>query len=184
MKGLKVLPEGCYEFITMDEKQFLKQCKTDTYAASGPGGQKRNRTYSAVRLTHIQTGISVIAEESRSQTENRTRALKRLRKTMALCLRKDPLTSGFRIPDSISSYLNGNAAGRMNSRNVLYPLFCATILDAIFYARGSMGIAGETLGVSTGQLSRIISRDPGLFHAANIIREYFQCRPLRRQDRG
>ena len=43
--------------------------------ASGPGGQKRNKTSSAVRITHEPSGISAIANESRSQAENRRRAL-------------------------------------------------------------------------------------------------------------
>jgi len=55
----------------LTDERLLAQCEVDTYRASGPGGQKRNKTSSAVRLRHPPTGLIVIAEESRSQHENR-----------------------------------------------------------------------------------------------------------------
>src|SRR5438309_5189967 len=73
----------------LTDAQLLAQCEVDTYRASGPGGQKRNKTSSAVRLRHSPTGLIVIAEESRSQHENKAKALKRLRKALFLELR-DP----------------------------------------------------------------------------------------------
>jgi protein subunit release factor B len=51
----------------LSDDELLRQCAVDTYRASGPGGQKRNKTSSAVRLRHLPSGLSVIAEESRSQ---------------------------------------------------------------------------------------------------------------------
>ena len=60
----------------LTEDQLLAQCEVDTYRASGPGGQKRNKTSSAVRLRHLPSGLLVIAEESRSQHENKAKALK------------------------------------------------------------------------------------------------------------
>src|SRR6201987_2700289 len=74
----------------LNDAQLLAQCEVDTYRASGPGGQKRNKTSSAVRIRHLPSGLIVIAEESRSQHENRVRALKRLRRAFYLKIR-DPL---------------------------------------------------------------------------------------------
>ena len=72
----------------LNDAQLLAQCEVDTYRASGPGGQKRNKTSSAVRIRHLPSGLIVIAEESRSQHENRARALKRLRQAFYLKLRE------------------------------------------------------------------------------------------------
>src|SRR5439155_6689478 len=73
----------------LSDQELLGQCALDTYRASGPGGQKRNKTSSAVRLRHLPSGLIVIAEESRSQHENRARALRRLRQALYLKVRDE-----------------------------------------------------------------------------------------------
>src|SRR5437016_10459046 len=72
----------------LSDAQLLAQCEVDTYRASGPGGQKRNKTSSAVRLRHKPSGLAVIAEESRSQHENKARALRRLRQRLFIAVRQ------------------------------------------------------------------------------------------------
>ena len=74
-------------YLELDDRALLAQCDVDTFRASGPGGQKRNKTDSAVRLRHRPTGVMSRGVESRSQHENRARALKRLRQTLALKVR-------------------------------------------------------------------------------------------------
>src|SRR3954470_12260429 len=76
------------DWTDLTDVQLLAQCELDTYRASGPGGQKRNKTSSAVRIRHPATGLLVIAEESRSQHENKAKALKRLRHAFYLKLRE------------------------------------------------------------------------------------------------
>src|SRR5262249_40367808 len=77
------------QWTNLTDAQLLAQCEVDTYRASGPGGQKRNKTSSAVRLRHPPSGLLVIAEESRSQHENKAKALRRLRQAFFLKLRED-----------------------------------------------------------------------------------------------
>ena len=74
-------------WLTQSDDQLLAQCEVDTYRASGPGGQKRNKTSSAVRIRHLPTGLIVTAVESRSQHENRAKALRRLREAIAMTQR-------------------------------------------------------------------------------------------------
>src|ERR1700720_4284491 len=86
----------------LTDAQLLAQCEVDTYRASGPGGQKRNKTSSAVRLRHPPSGLIVIAEESRSQHENRARALKRMRQALFLKLREE-LAPEARTPEALAA---------------------------------------------------------------------------------
>src|SRR5213080_3668893 len=81
---------GRHLWAAQTDSQLLAQCEVDTYRASGPGGQKRNKTSSAVRIRHRPSGLIVIAEESRSQHENKAKALERLRQAFFLRVR-DPL---------------------------------------------------------------------------------------------
>ena len=73
-----------------DLEQLEKEVEVTVYQASGPGGQHRNRSYSAVRLKHLPTGIVVTAADSRSQLRNRKIALERLARRLAEHFHEDP----------------------------------------------------------------------------------------------
>jgi len=76
------------------------EIKVEFYRSSGPGGQHRNVTDSAVRIRHLPTGIVVHACESRSQARNRETAMKRLLHVLERMERKAKKRIPTRVPRS------------------------------------------------------------------------------------
>jgi hypothetical protein len=168
----------------LTDAQLLAQCEVDTYRASGPGGQKRNKTSSAVRLRHPPSGLIVIAEESRSQHENRARALRRLRQALYLKLR-DELPPGALTPGSPvvrgawEQARGGDGRVHLGRRDPRFWPAVGVALDVLAAAEGRVGEAAEHLGVSTGNLIDFLSGDDKVWEQANHLRARFGHKLLR-----
>ncbi|MBY0458347.1 MAG: peptide chain release factor-like protein [Gemmataceae bacterium] len=168
---------------TLTEAQLLAQCEVDTYRASGPGGQKRNKTSSAVRLRHLPTGLIVIAEESRSQHENKAKALKRLWQALFLDLRDDlpaDLTPEFVAARPDFADARG-ADGRLHlgARDPRFWPAVGVVLDVLTRVEARVADAAVLLGVSTGNLIDFLQTDPKVWQEANRIRTVFGHKALR-----
>lgn len=145
----------------------------DTYRASGPGGQKRNKTSSAVRLRHRPTGLIVIAEESRSQHENKAKALGRLYKALFLELRDPiaPTVEAVRSHPDWAVFAGGNV--HFSAKNPLFWPTAGLVLDVLHAVQAQVSTAAELLGVSTANLVEFLHADPKLWQAANRLRSVF-----------
>ncbi|MSQ42054.1 MAG: peptide chain release factor-like protein [Dehalococcoidia bacterium] len=170
------------ELLALDDSALLAQCEFDRFRASGPGGQKRNVTDSGVRLRHRASGLAAQASESRSQHENRARALGRLRRAIALTLRA-PLDAAelerYLPPPALAGALHpqrGLAPGRRDAR--FLPALAA-LLDLLEAVQWRTSAAAGRLGVSTASLTRFLAQDATVLRAANERRRALGLRPLR-----
>jgi len=84
--------------IPEDDATLLLQCRIDTFRSGGKGGQHQNVTDSGVRITHLPTGLVVVARRERSQHRNREVALARLREKLEARATPVPPRRPTRVP--------------------------------------------------------------------------------------
>jgi hypothetical protein len=180
--GLLFMDRSTWTRLT--DAQLLEQCAVDTYRASGPGGQKRNKTSSAVRLRHRPTGMLLIAEESRSQHENKARALKRLRQSLYLHIRNPLTAEGLNRLAELDDYRDARSGERLKL-GLKDPRFwpaAGVVLDVLTALEGRVSDAAAALGISTGNLIDFLQSEPKLWQEANGLRAQFGHKPLRSGD--
>jgi protein subunit release factor B len=85
------------------DEDLLAECRVDTYRSSGSGGQHVNVTDSAVRLTHMPSGICVTSQKARSQHLNKKECLTKLRKIVEKLNYRKPRRIPTRLPSSVKS---------------------------------------------------------------------------------
>jgi hypothetical protein len=154
---------------TMADETFLADCTFEAFRASGPGGQKRNKTSSAVRLTHEPSGVSAVANESRSQHDNRKTALRRLRHKVVLECRQAVDVKAL-VPPEWKKPPSPKGEG--------YLPVMGLVLDVLAATQWSVSDAARVLGITTGALVRFLQADRKLMAHVNERRSAGGLKPL------
>ena len=162
----EIINDSRNQWLSLDDFELMKHCRFDEYQASGPGGQKRNRKYSAVRLTHLPTGIEVKSAESRSQQQNKSSALRKLRQTIAVEVRSD------KSPEV--------ECLEISQKNKRYPFFLAKLFDELYLCEFRISDVALKLGESTGKLVKLVARDSHVWQIINNERKKLGLNPLRK----
>jgi hypothetical protein len=172
-------PANERDWLDLTDAELLAQCDVHTYRASGPGGQKRNKTDSAVRLRHTPTGVTVVGTESRSQHENKARALRRLRQGIALEVRRPVDVTAFERPAWIEDILGPHRRLHLSPKSPAFWPTARLLLDLLDAHAGGVSDVAKTLDTATAQLVGFLRADPRLWDHANRIRQRHGCKPLR-----
>lgn len=168
-------------WLDLSDAALLADCRFDAFRGPGPGGQKRNKTSNSIRLTHGPTGAVVIAGESRSQAENKSRAVRRLKLRLAVQFRHAIDPRGWEPPAWFGQVVQ---LGRLavSTHNEHYPRTAALVLDLLDARRGTVGDVAKLLGVTTSSVVKFLEREPDLWGAANAIRKAAGQPPLERRS--
>jgi hypothetical protein len=169
------------DYLLASDDALIAQSEVDRYRASGPGGQHRNKTESAVRLRHKLSGATAIGEDSRSQAENKIHAVRRLRAHIALDLREPVALDGYTASPRLAALIAGGTAplGARTRLTGEYWTAIAELLDLLVAGELEIGATAHRLGITTGALSKLLLHDDQVGRAVNDLRRARQMRPLR-----
>lgn len=168
-------------YLLATDDALIAQCEVDRYRASGPGGQHRNKTESAVRLRHKLTGVTAIGEDSRSQSENKLHAVRRLRSAIALEVREPVALETYAPSPRLAAFVAAGTAplGAKTKLTGEYWQSIAELLDLIVANQLEIGTSAQRLGITTGALSKLLLHDEAVGRVLNDLRRAKGMRPLR-----
>lgn len=155
---------------TIDEEQLLKHCTIEFGRVSGPGGQNRNKVETAVQITHTPTGVETRATERRSQGQNRSMAIFRLRLKMAVKVRTW-VDRDHHHPSPLWCTRRQGEKLPVNPEHDHYPALLAEALDLVVARGYDIAGAAGLLGVTMSQLARLVRHDKRAFTLVNDGRE-------------
>jgi hypothetical protein len=142
---------------TTSPERLWAECEVRRLRRSGPGGQHRNKVETAVSLRHLSTGVCAEANERRSQAQNRSAALFRLRVNLALEVRRRCGS------DSAPSRLWQARCGRglkVSATHEDFPSLLAEALDVLAAFDADPKRSAARLNCTPSQLVRLLKVDP------------------------
>ena len=145
--------------LVAEDDILLRDCDFIMQKGTGNGGQKINKTSSAVRLRHRPTGIAVSANEERSQSRNRHIALRKLRYEIALRVRAD-------FGDEETFSLLPAPSPSNHARLILWT---AALFDRLAASDHDLAKTAALCGVSASQFERALRKYPRLWRTFSEI---------------
>ena len=139
---------------------LLRDCEFIMQKGTGNGGQKINKTSSAVRLRHRPTGITVSANEERSQSRNRHIALRKLRYEIALRVHADIIDDAFSVLPAPSP-----------SNHARLILWTAALFDRLSATKYDLAETAALCDVSASQLERAMRKYPQIWRTFSESRQ-------------
>src|SRR5882762_1046043 len=100
------------------DDDLLRECEVETFRSSGPGGQHVNKTESAVRLTHLPSGVVVTSQQERSQHRNKALCLEKLREKIERLNYRPAKRVPTRVPAGVKSRTLEEKARRANVKRL------------------------------------------------------------------
>ena len=186
-----VPPGAAWAWLSLPPEALLGDCRQTRFQGSGPGGQKRNRVYSGVRLSHAASGLAAECVDSRASARNVGEALSRLR--LALALAAAPAPGGSRedtgdIPgrrerpvDALPADPAPGAPFRSGA-NPSHPDYARCALRALTLLRshaGQLAPAAAALGCTPSALARFLKAEKAVWARAREIRMGNGLHPLK-----
>jgi len=150
-------------------ERLLKDCDVTRTRRSGPGGQHRNKVETAVVLVHRPTGVRGEASERRSQAQNHSEAVFRLRLNLAVEVRGE-VAAGTAPSPLWQSRCRGGRIG-VNTEHDDYPALLAEALDLVTACGMDVKSAAATLGSTMSQLVKLLQAEPKAIALVNRERK-------------
>ena len=171
-------------WLALPRGELLGACRQTRYQGSGPGGQKRNRVYSGIRLLHPDSGLSIEADARRESRRNLEDALHRLRLELALSVVSvsgSPKAEGGVDVAAEASSVFQSPAFRANASpsHEDFPLFALRAVYFLNQHQGRASAAAQALGCTASAMTRFLKTDKTLWVKAKEIREAHGLHPLK-----
>jgi hypothetical protein len=160
-----MMPPPVHHPAALPPDRLHAECEVRFLRRSGPGGQHRNKVSTAVALLHRPTGVNAEASERRSQAENLSVALFRLRVNLALQIRI--VRPADQVPSELWKSRSHGSRIDVSASHEDFPTLLAEILDLLATNDFDPKPTAEQLGCSPSQLLRMLKKEPQALKLVN-----------------
>ena len=158
-------------------EQLIADCDVRRLRRSGPGGQHRNKVETAISLHHLPTGVRAEANERRSQAQNHSVAVFRLRVNLALEVRQACRAN--QVPSPLWQSRCCGGVLKLSADHGDFPMLLAEALDVLVAFGFEPKLAADALRCTSSQLIRLLKLDSRALALVNGWRRERQMHVLR-----